>query len=60
MKKIAGNARDMIGYADGRVDPLGPKMRVTGQSRAYYRDNAGMRTISVPQARPAFMKPKYG
>lgn len=50
----------MIGYANGRVDPLGPKMRMTGASRAYYRDNAGQRTQSVPQARPAFMKPKYG
>lgn len=58
--KIPGNARAMVGYADGRVDPTGSKIRDVGQLRAYYRDNNGMRTQSVPQARPAFMKPKYG
>lgn len=59
-KKIPGNARDMVGFGDGRASPGGNKIRVMGQSRAYYRDNNGQRTLSVPQARPSFMKPKYG
>lgn len=50
----------MVGYANGRVDPTGSKIRDTGMLRAYYRDNSGQRTMSVPQGRPAFMKPKYG
>jgi hypothetical protein len=59
-KKQLGSARAMIGYGDGRVDPIGPKMRNVGQLRAYYRDDNGVRTQAVPQQRPAFMKPRYG
>lgn len=60
MKKQLGSARAMIGFGDGRVDPIGSKIKPPGELRRYYRDNGGMRTQAVPQVRPLFMKPKFG
>lgn len=60
MAQIKNNARAMIGFANGRTDPTGPKIKDVGMLRRYYRDDGGLRTQAVPQMRPDFMKPRYG